>query len=262
MKLKSTLSLSILTFLLLLPLQAQKLITDVTLTTRYMAHGLDVGGQNLEALQVDAIVPIVKDLAFVAWANFPLDRHFNENDEVDLLFNYKMSSKSKSRFLIAPNGYFDYWFFQNNKCTKDIHGNALNNAMLQGFKVNLGISMPNILPIGNTTIVPAYNYYYWTPLGGKTFYAAGIHEFTLNSSLPVKFGDTKQNLDLGLSSDYSEQNALGNDKGWTNVACHAGTTLRAGSWSLTPSVHYQWSFAANAVNHNQFWFKMNIGKAF
>ena len=242
--------------------KAQVLSIDAGPVSRYMAHGVDVGLADQEVFQFGISKPLPKGFNFTIWSSLPIDRKFDNLDEVDILLKWSRSFFEDSRVKIVPKCYIDYWFYHGVKKTIDVDGNQIDPITLQGIKANIGFSLPNLIKFSGNSIVLSYDYFYWSPLLEKTFSKGGIHEFKFNYLLPLQFDNKKQIINLGTSTNYSEKNILQPNSGWTNLAFHLSTAITSGSWTLSPSIHYQWTWKQSINEENEFWFGFNIGKSF
>lgn len=241
---------------------AQALSVDAAILSRYMAHGVDVGMSDQEVYQLGIYKPLTSNLKFAVWSSFPIDRQFDNLDEVDIMLIWSKSFFNDSRFKLVPNCYVDYWFYHGTKVSEDIDGNSIEEMTFQGNKFNVGLTLPNLMAVAGNPLVVSYNYFYWSPLFEKTFQKGGIHEIGLNYGLPLLIDTEKQVFNIGLSTNYSENNVLQSNTGWTNMAFHLSTPLAKGSWTLSPSIHYQWTWEQSINKENEFWFGFNIGKSF
>ncbi|QGY46963.1 hypothetical protein GM418_25870 [Maribellus comscasis] len=256
------------TFLLIISIlqfnviNAQRLTIEGGPISRYMAHGVDVGLADQEAFQLGIYKPLPFHLNFVIWSSFAVDRKYDNLDEVNLLLKWSKSYWDDSRFQIILNCYIDYWFYHGIKMTADINGNAIEKMILQGNKANFGFSLPSLIKLYGKPLIISYDYFYWIPLFEKTFSKGGIHEFKLDYGLPLQFETKRQILKIGTSTNYSEKNILQPYSGWTNLALHISTKIISETWTLSPSIHYQWTWKKSINKENEFWFGFTIGKSY
>ena len=245
------------------PLSAQPPLTvDAGLHSRYIAHGYDIGFSDQEAFQLALYAPIISNIQFAVWSSFAVDRDYDNLDEVNLMLIWSKSFFNDSRFSFVPNTYIDYWF-GHSKMNMDIHGNSIDELTKQGTKFNVGVTFPNLLAVAGNPLVLSYDFFYWAPLFTKNiFQKGGIHEIKLNYGLPLSIGTEEQVFNLGISTHYAEKNLFQSNPGWTNMAFHLGIPITKGSLSITPSIHYQWTWDKSPNIENEFWFGFNIAKSF
>lgn len=217
---------------------------DVTLASKYMAHGMNIGGDEpvwQPSLAIDGILP---GMTLKAWMNHPVDGDLDEFVEVDYLLMLQHTFDAKSPTAVNLHGYVDYWVYPF-KGIEDDPGNDLD-----GWKFHAGISLPNLIQAGRVPVIPSYNYYFWTPRESGEFDRGGIHELFLFAPIP---GDLLwlrtpggQTIDLGASLNYHD-GAFGFPSALSHATAHLSTTFNWRGILLTPAVNYQWSFE-DAVN--------------
>lgn len=231
---------------------------DVTVASKYMAHGFNINGDHVSvqpSLHVDTKIP---GLQLAAWAGLPADRDFRGQDEFDYLLKYNTTLGGDSVWAVKLNAYVDYWLYPNHPGAGEIDEKTGEvNPDLKGWKFNGGLSLPNLLPVGGTKIVPGYNYYYWTPQNEDDFEAGGVHEITLNCGVPV----AGQSIDLGTSLNYHD-GVFGVEPGWSHATAQVASTFKAGTAKITPSVNYQWSFEDSVNDEDEFWAALSVAADF
>lgn len=232
---------------------------DVTVASKYMAHGFNINGDHPSlqpSLHVDTLVP---GLQFTAWAALPTDRDDRASDEFDYLIKYGRLIGGEAPWAFLVHGYVDYWLYPNHPNAGQVDESTGEvTPDLKGWKFNGGVSFPNLLPLGPAKLVPGYGYYFWTPQDENTFEDGGVHELTLNYGLPVTKG---QSLDLGASLNYHD-GVFGVEPGWSHATAQASTTFKAGVVKVTPSVNYQWSFEDSVNDEDEFWAALSVAADF
>lgn len=217
---------------------------DVTVASKYMAHGFNVNGEHGSLQPSVAVDTKVPGLQFFVWAALPMDQDFRASNEFDYLVKYGHTFAADSAFAMNLHGYVDYWDYP-------------NKVNMSGWKFSGGVTMPKLLPLGPACLVPSYTYYFWTPQNAGAFEDGGVHEIFLNYSAPVL---PKQSLDLGASMNYHD-GVFGVKPGWSHATAHVATTFDVGV-KLTPSINYQWSFEDTVDTEDEFWAMFSVSKDF
>jgi len=232
---------------------------DLTYATKYMAHGMNIGGDEptwQPSLAVDGLLP---GLTLKAWMNRPVSRDLDGFVEVDYLVILGHTFEADERWAFNLHGYVDYWIYPFTALSDTV------TSDLDGWKFHAGVSFPNLIRLGTVPIVPAYNYFHWIPRESGEFDRGGIHELFLFSpipggllGLPLPDGQT---LDLGASLNYFDS-AFDFPSALSHATAHLSTTFNLKGLLLTPSVNYQWSFE-DAVNpEDEFWASLSASVRF
>ena len=217
---------------------------DVTVASKYMAHGFNVNGEHgslQPSVTVDTKVPV---LQFFVWAALPMDQEIRASNEFDYLVKYGHTFATESALAVNLHGYVDYWDYPN----KDD---------MSGWKFSGGVTLPKLLPLGPANLVPSYTYYYWTPQNSGAFEAGGVHEIFLSYAAPLL---PKQSLDLGASLNYHD-GVFGVKPGWSHATAGVSTTFDVGV-KLTPAINYQWSFEDTVDTEDEVWATLSVSKDF
>lgn len=229
---------------------------DLTLASKYMAHGFNVNGEHASlqpSLLVDTKVP---GLQFFAWAALPVNRDFRAKDEFDYLVKYGRTFLADSALAVNLHGYADYWIYPNS---------AADGADdLKGWKFSGGASLPELLPLGPANLVPSYTYYFWTPQDDGGFEDGGVHEFFLGYNPPLRSfapvaGD--RTLNLGASLNYHD-GVFGVEPGWSHATAHVSTSLEIATLKISPSLNYQWSFEDTIDPEDEVWAAVSVARDF
>lgn len=232
---------------------------DLTLASKYMAHGFNINGDNPSfqpSLHIDTQVP---GLRFAVWAGLPTDRDEDASDELDYLVKYGRTINADSDWAVECHGYVDYWLYPNtpNKGEADPATGEVTDEKA-GWKFNGGFSLPKLIRVGPATLVPSYNYYYWTPRESDIFEAGGVHEIGLSYALPAMAG---QALDLGTTINCHD-GAFDVDAGWSHATASASTTFNVAGTRITPGINYQWSFEDTVNPEDEFWAQLSVALDF
>jgi hypothetical protein len=237
---------------------------DLTLASKYMTDGFNVGGNHAAWMPSLAINTTVPGFYLMFWSALPTDRNRQQYDEYDFMARYSHNFLEGSPFKVNLHGYYDYWAYPHDELTQDKHGQTIAPQNFRGQKLHGGISLLELLPIAGAHLVPSYNYYYWFPDQKDLFQAGAHHELLLNYSheLPVFIpGAKKQDITLGGSLNYHD-GVFGVESGWSHTTAHVSTSVAALGCTFGASANYQWSYIESVDPENEFWATVSITKKF
>lgn len=236
------------------------LTTEVTLASKYMAHGYNFGGDDEPSFQpaVTLATPLPW-LTFAAWAGYPIDRDFDDQDELDFMLKFGWLFNGDERFALEVHGYADYWLLPNLKVPHDG-----GRERLTGGKFNFGLSFPQLWRVGEVALVPGYNMFCWIPEHEGTLDNGAVHEFSLSarweSPGPQAAGRPVAWQALALTG-YND-GAFGSQPGWSHCIAGLSATIPLGPLALTPSLNYQWSFESSVNPEDEFWGALTLAYTF
>ena len=238
-----------------------RLLTDVTVASKYMAHGYNFAGNDTPSLQpCIAWQTPIPEVVFKFWAAEPLNTVYKKELELDFLLNLSHTFFEKERYAMNLHGYFDYWVVPR----KEFLLPHNERQMATGFKFNGGVAFPNLPKLGPVSIVPGYNYYHWTPENGGAFVEGGVSDFSL-SFLTESAGwvekTRRQTYSFVWAIDYND-GAFGSKPGWSHSVVGLSTGISVGRFTITPSVNYQWSFEPSVNPVNEFWAAISFQTVF
>jgi hypothetical protein len=243
------------------------LTTDVTWASKYMISGYNVAG-NHPVWQLAGKVDLYSTgLSFMYWTALQADRQNKQFDEQDLFLLYTRDFLNDQRYAINLHGFYDYWMFPNEQPMLDGFGDVVSSSKKQGNKFQLGISMPSLLPLAGSYLVPTYNLYYlhyWAQ-GREDQYQGGTqHELLLEYYRATKIwipGATYQYAGVTASTNYHS-----GDFGVRSALSHSTAALVSGVYALKSifilSLNQQWSYEATVNPSNEFWTTFSFVKKF
>jgi hypothetical protein len=237
---------------------------DLTVATKYMTDGFNVGGDHTAWMPSVAVNTTVPGFFIMFWSALPVNRDRQQYDEYDFMARYSRNFLEGSPLKVNLHGYFDYWVYPHDELTKDKNGQTIAPQNFRGLKFHGGLSLLELLPLFGSHLVPSYNYYYWTPDQKNLFQAGAHHELFLSYShdLPTFIpGAKRQDFTLGGSLNYHD-GVLGVEPGWSHTTAHASTSVDALGCTFGASVNYQWSYIASVDPENEFWATVSVTKKF
>lgn len=241
---------------------------DYTAASRYVTHGFDVGDNNFSHQPWIALS--CRELpAFTLqyWTNISMDRNKKAADEWDLMLVYNRTFCPDDPWAVAVNGYITYWGYPHITMNNDRYGNAVRTPDdLQGWKFNAGLSLPNRFTLPNDqSLVPGWNFFFWTPSTDDQFQTGGVHEFYLKTALPLALPEgpgIPQSLGLMTTVNY-HTGFLGVDAGWSHATATISTSAPLNdTLSWHSSLNYQWSFEDTVNPDNEFWATLGLRASF
>ncbi len=146
---------------------------DFTYVTKYIWHGYDVyddDGSFQPSITVD-----YKGFYAGVWYAWPDAGEYDEFSELDLFLGYERSFFEEERY--ALDSYISYTYFAFPKTNSDVDAQ----------EIALGVSMPNLLPIGPSSLVPSYEFFIdWDGVQSEDKIDNGVfHTLGLSYDFPI-----------------------------------------------------------------------------
>ena len=226
---------------------------DTTVVSRYMWRGFDVLGDKA-AFQpsVNWDVPGT-GLSLNVWGSFGLGNNCDDLNELDYSAAYGYSFFAEERYQVDATLTYIYY-----------HYPRLDLSNVQ--EVDLGFEMPNLIPVGDSNLVPSYTAAkVWadhsdTPGVAGWFHIFGL-AYDLSVSCPIRDG-VKQPIELTAEVVYND-GAFGVDEDWSHVQFGLALPVELGMFTLTPAVTCQRTFE-ETVNpeRNEVWGSLGLSCEF
>lgn len=236
----------------------QGVTADVTVASKYIAHGMNLGGDSWSFQPTVIVETTVPGLSLQVWSAMPFDRDLRASDETDILIHYRRSVFGDKRYKVAFHSYADYWFLP--------HSPQANrpDLELRGLKYKIGAAMPSLIRLGGLSLVPDYSFYHWQSVDSGAFKDGGTHEMHLRTSVPsggcpVLPEGSAFNLAGGIA--YHD-GAFGMKSGWSHGTAHVSLGVPAGPVALAAGINYQWSFEDTVNPDDEFWASFSATAAF
>lgn len=235
--------------------------TDLTMASKYMAHGWNIGGDEFSfqpSVTADFLMP---GLQATAWTAYPFEEDTRSNHEIDYLLKYNRTISGGELCKINLHGYFDYWVYPHLVKTENGNGDTISPTRLDGTKYHIGMSL--LIPVAGANLVPSYNVYYWRPSTHDLFKAGYVHELFLqyNHEMPVFIpGADRQTIGGGASLSY-HTGAMGVNSGWSHSTAHLSMGADAAGLNFSVSANQQWSYEDTVNPENEFWWTVSVAKS-
>lgn len=233
---------------------------DYTYASRYVTHGFNVGDTPAHQPSIGLSSDKLPGFSFLLWTSLTVDRDKKLKDEWDFMFFYNRTIMEDHPWAIAMSTYYDYWFYPNNE--------QPGGKDLQGHKFHIGGTLPNLIPMPEGfSLVPGYNYYFWTPVTDDQFTRGGSHELPLTLEIPLPLPEATavpQSINLKGTINYSA-GYFDVETGWSHATASIGTG--APIWEMISwhaSLDYQWTFTdtLNGNDDNIFWGTLGVNAEF
>ncbi len=225
---------------------------DFTYGSKYMWHGYDILDDH--AAFQPSLTFDYKGFFAGVWGSWAESSGYEDLTEVDLFAGYGRSLFADDWY--ALDAVFSYTYF--------IYPNINNDADAQ--EVLLGFSMPNLLPIGESALIPSYSIYYdWAGVQSSDKIDNGWFQvWGLSYSLPVPAlipSQEEQAIDLSWDITYND-GVFGSDSCWSHSTIGVSTTFEWRNLYFTPAVNYQFSFDDSVNDEDELYALLSVGIAF
>ena len=225
---------------------------DFTYGSKYLWHGYDILDDRT-AFQPSLKVDYNGFFAGV-WGSWAGSSGFEGLTEVDLFAGYERSFFEEDWY--ALDSWISYTYFIYPKVNNDIDAQELG----------LGFAMPNLLPLGESALVPSYSIYYdWAGVQSSDKIDNGWFQvWGLSYSLPVPAlipSQETQAIDLSWDITYND-GVFGSDSCWSHSTIGVSTTFEWRNLYFTPAVNYQFSFDDSVNNEDELYALFSVGIAF
>lgn len=221
---------------------------DFTYGTRYMWYGYDVLDDR------GAFQPSVtldwSGFYVGLWASIADESGMVDSDEMDYYFGYATTFFEEESYALSADLSYYYYDYYHSESESGIDGVADAQQIL------LILSLPNLIPIGPSNLVPSYEItYVWPGFQGSTdeWLSGWVHQPGVSYSLPI--GNAwfpEQTLDLGWSISYND-GMYGSDSGWSHMTFSVSTEIAYRGIGFVPALYYQESFE-DTVNDEDEWY--------
>jgi hypothetical protein len=241
--------------------------TDLTWSSLYMIDGFKVGGNKpvwQASIKTDIFNP---DYALMFWTAIQADRSNKQYDEQDFFALYQHDFFRDEKYAFNLHGFYDYWVYPNTEPVRDEFGDTLSTSKRQGNKLHLGVSLPKLIPIEDTFLIPSYNVYYWAywAWDRSDRYQGGIHHELLlesyhNINLFIPHA-TSQYVGATTSVNYNN-GAFGVKPGWSHTTASLLTGVYALKSIFVMSLNHQWTLEPTVNDGNELWTTLSYIKKF
>lgn len=224
---------------------------DFTYGSKYMWHGFDVfddhGGFH------PSVTVQYHNLYVGVWAALPSTSGFEDLQEIDYYIGYDHSFLEEERYAIDVSILYTYFDFP-------------NDSSIEAQEFGFGFSMPQLIPLGDSFLVPGYMAYFNTegfssnnPTEDGWFHDVGFSYSLLLPASPVT--QEEQTLDIGWMVTYND-GAYGTDAGFSHTTASLSTTWEWNALYFSPLIAYQWSFEDTVNDEDEFYAMISTGISF
>lgn len=243
-----------------------RFVSDLTLASQYMIDGFHVGDSPV--LQYAGKAQLYSTgFSLMYWNSIQTKRESKKYDEHDFFLMYSRDFFQESQYSFNLHGFADYWIFPNGETKTDAFGDEVSSSMKHGNKFQLGVSMPKLIPLGGSYLVPSYNVSYlnyWADdrddlfLGG--FQQELLFEYYRAHKILIP-GATYQYAGATANLVY-HHGAFGVEPGIS----HSVASLVGGVYALKSifvlTLNHQWTFEETVNPENEFWSAISFIKKF
>lgn len=226
--------------------------TDFTFASKYVWHGYDIFDDH--AAFQPSIHLDYRGFFGGVWGAWPAGSGFEELTELDLYFGYAFSLFEEKPYALDIFSSYTYFVYPKTNSLGDVQ------------ELALGISMPQLINIGPSYLVPSYTVFYdWDGVQSEIHIDNGwFHTLGLSYALPASIflkNDTEQTIDFSCDITYNE-GVFGSDSGWSHSTFGISSTFTWSKFYLTPSINYQWSFEDTVNDEDEFYASISVGYTF
>lgn len=194
------------------------------------------------------------------WGSFATSSGFTDADELDYYVGYARSFFEEEWYAIDADLAWYYYDYPHS----DSH--AGDDGISDSQEIVLALSMPNLIPLGPSNLVPSYTVgYNWDGIQSKEDVDNGwIHTFGLAYDIPIPALIPDQEeaaISLGWEISYND-GMFESDSGWSHSQAAISTTFEWKGFTLTPAVFYQWSFEDTVNPEDEFFASVSLNYAF
>lgn len=221
---------------------------DTTFVSKYMWRGYDIYDDH-GAWQPSVNVDLFgSGFSVNVWGSLPIGSGNEDLTEIDFTAAYSFSGFQDEVY--ATDITLDYVYLDYPKLSHTS----------EAQEMEMWVSMPKLLSIGDIAIVPGYCIAFMWPTSSDVSDVAGtFHVFSLGFELPLP--GTEQALSFGAELVYND-GAYGADNDWSDAAFSVSTRFEVGRLSITPSVNYQISMDDSVNSENELWTTLSFSTSF
>ncbi|MBI1389756.1 MAG: hypothetical protein GC154_15060 [bacterium] len=225
---------------------------DFTFASKYMWHGYDTYDDHA-AFQPSVTFSYMGFNAGV-WGSWPASSGYEVLTELDYYIGYDRSFFEESTWQVDASLLYTYFDYPKTNSSGDVQ------------EIALSLSMPNLIPLGPSSLVPGYVVYYdWDGIQDSDLIDDGwFHDFTLSYDVPIPAlisTQEEQALTLSAGVTYND-GAFGSGAGFSHAQFGVETTFEWNAFYLTPAVYYQWSWEDSVNDEDELFATISVGYDF
>lgn len=232
---------------------------DATYATQYIWHGYDLLKDDTGAWQ-PSITLSWMGFYLGVWGSWADESGYVDSDELDYFIGYEHRFLGEKRYALDMSVGYTYLDFPRSDSVSGYDGIA------DAQEVALSVSMPNLLPLGPSSLVPSYvAYFEWDGIQNSDDLDEGwIHKIGLDYDIffPALITDQEeQALSLSWEIKYNE-GILGSDPDWSHTTFGLSTSFEWWGFSFTPSINYQLSFEDTVNKEDELYASFSLSYSF
>ena len=240
---------------------------DVTWASKYMLDGFKVAGDSPVWQLAFKTNLYATGFSVMLWGALQADREQKQYDEADFFVMYSKDFLEQSRYKINFHSFYDFWIFPNTEPIIDEFGDVVSTAKRRGNKFHVGVSMPQLIPLAQSFIIPSYNIYHWI------YYDQDREDLDESGTRHELLAEYDQSIPVFIrGANYQYAGATANINYHTGVFgveagfSHSVASLRTGAYALKSifevSLNHQWTFEPTVNPGNVVWSTMSYIKKF
>ncbi len=226
---------------------------EASLVSGYVWRGYDLTNNN-PAFQPNVTLDLFQTgLTVNIWYSFAFDRDYEDVDEFDYTVAYGGMLFEEERYAIEYSVNYVYY-----DLTK------VNSQEFDIQEVGGGIALPNLLPLGPSSLVPSYYCGYLWEVYDRGPKDGWFNIIGLGYDVPVPtLLPWQEEQTLSLATDITHNDgAFGSESDWSHATASVSTSFEWKGLTLTPSATYQWSFEDTVNDEDEFWGTLALGYVF
>ena len=233
---------------------------DVTYVSQYMFRGYDILDDH-PAVQPSITLDFWQTgFKFNIWGSYAFKSSLSYLDEIDLTLLYGRAFWEDESY--ALNTYCLGRYVDRAHWEWNPYG--LPNEGADHMEIAGGLSLPKLLPIGPSSLVPSYYLGYKWPKHSGGPERGCFHIFGLAYDLPIPaLIPTQGSQAISLTTDLTYNDGVfGSEPGWSHSTAGLSTSFRYGGFALTPGINYQWSFEDTVNDEDESWVDISLSYSF
>ncbi len=164
-----------------------KVYSELNLLSKSIWHGWDISNDQAVYNPYVGVKLWQTGFELGFWASIPIDRTKSFNDDLEFMFRYQDVKNENSRLEMDFHGFINFIHCPNNNTFKyrPTIDNDLQLGIKQLWKLNLGLALNKLIPVGRNYLIPSINMYNFQPAGSADFLPGSVFDISLLYVLPI-----------------------------------------------------------------------------
>ena len=173
-------------------------------------------------------------------------------NEIDYTFAYGKTLFEDEAYAIEVGLNYIYYDFP-----------RISSMTSDAEETGMSLSLPSLLRIGNSLLVPSYYIGRLKPAQNATAFTAGTFQVLgLSYDLPIPRGQDKSQV-VSFAADVTHNSgAYSADADWSHATFSVSTGIEVGKLTITPSVSYQISMDDTVNTEDEIWTSLAMSYGF